>query len=191
MAENKDVEMFDLDFVDTDVKELTQNKYKNYVFVDIQGFKISRYHLMCKEFCLVDGDFIYHKLVKSYYKIDKMAGYYRRQANWLTNNFHKIRYDCGDIHINELKKIVYPQIQNKTILVKGAQKICWLERIFGDCGPIQCENVEELDDFDLTLKNSEPYNLCDYHEQVHGIFGGPCALATALMLKDLFTKNTN
>lgn len=192
MVENNDANMLELRFMDVDVDELIENKYyNNFVYVDVQGFRTFHNRFMCKEFCLVDGDFIYHALVKSPYSFNKMPAYYQRQANWLINQYHRIKYDCGDVHINELKEATFSRIENKTILVKGVQKISWLKHMFRDCGNIECVNVEDLDEFDLTDRRTEPYDVCEYHNKIFGWTQGPCAMTTALMLQDLTLKNSN
>lgn len=182
MAENEDIEMHDSES-DMDTDELTQNKYENCVFVDIQGFKTSHNRFMCKEFCLVDGKFIYHALVKSPSKFNRMSKDHQRQANWLIHNHHRIDNDCGDVHINDLKETILPKILGNIIIVKGAQKIDWLKQIFPDCqGLVGYENAEDLEDFDWSSRPSQSFDLCNYHKEAHGELGGPCALTTALML---------
>lgn len=182
MMENNDVEMLDLDFKDTDIDELNEKQHNNYVFIDVQGFKTSRNRFMCKEFCLVDGDYIYHALVKSPYSFSKMQLHYKRQALWLINHYHKLEYDCGNVHINDLKKHILPKIQGKTILVKGLEKISWLKDIFRET-PIDCENIEDLDDIDLYPKKQETYEMCSYHKRLFGWRGGPCSMSKTLMMQ--------
>lgn len=116
-----------MELMDIDIEDLCENKCNNYVYVDVQGFRTSRNRFICKEFCLVDGDFIYHTFVKSPYSFNKMPEYYRRQANWLMNRYHGIKYSYGDTYIIEMKQKMFAKVRNKTILVKGIQKISWLK----------------------------------------------------------------
>lgn len=191
MAESDNVDMLDLEFMDVDVDELIQKNYKNCVYMDIQGFRTSRHQFMCKAICLVDGDSIFHRLVKSPYSFNRMSKYYQRQANWLINRYHGLKYDCGDFHIIEVKDLIFPKIRDKIVLVKGAEKVSWLKHIFRDRGEIECVNVEDLDDFDLSLRKTEPYDVCEYHRKISGWTEGPCAMSTALMLRDLTLNNYN
>lgn len=188
MVENND-DLLDLEFMDVDVIEFSTKISQNFVYVDIQGFKTSRNRFMCKEFCLVEDDFVYHALVKSPYSISKLPKHYRRQADWLTGYYHGIKYGLGDVHMNDLKKDVFPRLLNKKILVKGLEKISWLKQIFHDYGEIEVMNVEDIDGFDLSKRNSEPYKVCDYHDKVFKLRNGPCAKSTALMLQDVTMKS--
>lgn len=192
MIETNDMDMdtLDLEFVDVDITELTRKSCENCVYVDVQGFKTSRNRFMCKEFCMVDGDFIYHALVKSPFPFKKMAKYYQRQATWLTDNHHKIRYDSGDIHIHEMRKDILPRLMNKTIIVKGSHKVSWVQQIFENCDGIYCMNIEDFEDFEPFERNSQLFDLCYYHNNVFTSAGVPCAKSIALMIQDFVLKRS-
>lgn len=190
MDEKMDVDS-DVDMMDIDTDYLSENICNNYVYVDLQGFRGRHNRFICKEFSLLSDDFIYHALIKSPYNFNKLPAYYQRQAKWLTNHYHGIKYDCGDKHIIEVKQTIFPKIQGKTILVKGAEKILWLKYIFRDCGDIDCVNAEDLDDFDFPRKRTESYDVCEYHSKIVSRMEGPCAMSTVLMLQDVTFKNTN
>lgn len=190
MIENSDVEMMELEFMDVDIPDLNQTKREDIIYVDIQGFKTSRNRFLCKEFCLIDGDFVYHALIKSPNKFKQMPLHYQKQANWLTNHYHGIKYDSGDIHINDLIIDMYPKMLQKVILIKGIEKMSWLQYIFRDYGEaLYIKNIEDLDQFDISTKNSRPYEMCSYHSAIFTWSGGPCAKSNALMLQDLTIKN--
>lgn len=192
MSKNMDfIEMNDVesDFMDIDIDDLLENKCENYVYIDIQGFRTSRNRFICKEFCLVDGDSMFHTFVKSPYSFNKMPAYYRRQANWLINRFHGIKYEHGDTHIIELKQTMFTKIHDKTILVKGIEKIAWLQYIFRDCGKINCVNIEDMD-VDLSLDKNKLFDVCEYHNRIFGGGNGPCAMTNALILQHLYDKNS-
>lgn len=161
----------------------------NFVFVDVQGFKTIRNRFMCKEFCLVDGEYKYHALIKSPYSFNKMPSHYRRNAKWLTNHFHGLPYECGDIHMIELLQKTYPKLMNKTVLVKGKEKVGWLQYMYRSCGEIECVNVEDLDSYDWRLRRDEPYEICDFHNVLFGWKECRCAMAVALELQDIVQKN--
>lgn len=181
---------FESDMMDIDVDDLVENKYKDHVFIDIQGFRTKGNRFICKEFCLIDGEFIFHTFVKSPYNFNKMPDYYRRQARWLMNRFHGIKYEHGDTNIVELKQKMFAKIHNKTILVKGIEKIAWLQYIFRDCGKITIQNIENLN-FNLNLTENDIFDVCEYHERIFGWANGPCALTNARMIQYLFNKNLN
>lgn len=182
------------DFMETDEAENVsslENKCDKFVFVDVQGFLTFKNRFMCKEFCLVDDDYIFHTFVKSPYSFNKMSSRYQREANWLTHHFHGIKYDCGDINIFELKEKIFPKIRGKTILVKGLQKVSWLKEIFHKCGGIDCMNIEDTP-CDLNLRSRTWHESCDYHTKIFGIWDkGPCAKSTALMIQDVALNNAD
>lgn len=189
MIEENDMDTLDLEFMDVDIPEFSRNSCENCVYVDVQGFKTSRNRFMCKEFCLVDGDFIYHALVKSPFPFNKMVKYYQRQAIWLMDNHHKILYDSGDIHIHDLREYVLPRVQNKTIIVKGSNKVSWVQQIFENCDGINCMNIEDFEDFEPFERNSQPFEVCHYHSNIFTSAGGPCAKSTALMIQNSVLQN--
>lgn len=161
----------------------------NFVFVDIQGFKTNRNRFMCKEFCLVDGEYKYHAIVKSPYSFHKMSSHYKRNALWLIENFHGLEYESGDIHMIDLLQNTYPKLMNKMILVKGKDKVQWLQYMYRNCGEISCVNVEDLDAYDWRLRRAEPYQKCDYHDDHYRWKDNRCAMASALELQDILRKN--
>lgn len=163
--------------------------YKDYVFVDIQGFKRPKNYLVCKEFCLLDDTgYKFHAIVKSSIEFKRLPSIYKRQAIWLMNNHHRIDYDAGDIDPFDLRDQMYPKVQNKIVLVKGLDKIRWLKHMFRLHGEIVCLDIDSLD-FDVSLKKEDPYDICEYHNRIFGWTQGPCAMSTALLIQDLAYKN--
>lgn len=180
--------------IDSPVDQMEEMSFEdsdcnNFVFVDIQGFKTIRNRFMCKEFCLVDGEYKYHALVKSPYSFNKMSSHNKQNASWLINNFHGLKYECGDVHMIELLQNTYPKLMNKTILVKGKEKVQWMQYMYRNCGEISCVNVEDLDAYDWRLRREESYQKCDYHDDRYGWKDYRCAMASALELQDILRKN--
>lgn len=138
---------------------------KNCVFVDLQGFKDGHEYVdyICKEFCLIDGDFVYNVIVRSPFPINEMSSkYYQRRAKLTTEKQHKISYDCGDIDLADLKREVFPRLQNKTIIVKGWVKSWWLHQLFGR--EINCVNIDRFKDFkSFDQQQQHHFEVCDYH----------------------------
>lgn len=188
MADNV-IDIHDLDTeleVDSGLVETSRN---DLVYVDIQGFKMPGNRLMCKEFCLLDDNgYTFHALVKSTTSFNRLPSFYKRQALWLMKNHHKIDYNFGDINPYDLCNQMFPKMQNKIVLVKGFEKVEWLKAMFRDYGEIECLDINNLD-FDASMKQVDPYNVCDYHNQVFTWTKGPCAMSTALMIRDLAHKN--
>lgn len=186
------IDIHDLDIemeVDTGF-DVTSTR-NDFVYVDIQGFKMPRNRLMCKEFCLLDdNDYVFHVFVKSTTSFKQLPSFYKRQAIWLMNNHHKIDYNFGDIDAFALCEQVFPKMRNKIVLVKGLGKVEWLKDMFRDYGEIQCLDINSLN-FDASLKQVYPFNVCNYHNQVFSWAKGPCAMSTAMLVRDLAHKNIN
>lgn len=181
------MDILEIDSPVDQMEEIEFSDCNNFVFVDIQGFKTIQNRFMCKEFCLVDGEYKYHALVKSPYSFNKMPSRYQRNASWLTKHFHGLKYECGDIHIIELLQNTFPKLMNKTVLIKGKEKVQWIQYMYRNCGEITCVNVEDLDAYDWRLRREEPYEKCDYHNK--GWKDYRCAMASALELQDILRKN--
>lgn len=163
------------------------DEYKDFVFVDVQGFRAPR-KFICKEFCLIDNDYEFHAIVKSTISFNQLSSDYKRNADWLTRFYHGIKFDSGDVDIKDVTRTIYPKIRGKTVLVKGEQKVNFFNYIFRRYPNINCVNIENLN-FDLNLHNEEPYDICDYHNEVFGWKEGPCAYANALKLTDILINN--
>lgn len=173
--------------IESDDDEMFHNSIENYVFADVQGFKTHNNRFICKEFCLIDGNDIFHAIIKSPYKFERLSSYYRRQAEWLTRNYHGLPFDCGDMHIIEVKQKAFPKVWNKTILVKGDEKVNWLEHMFRDCGEINCVNVENLN-LEHNFK-PDSNDICENHRESLTQKQFVCAKLNALMLQNLAKKN--
>lgn len=158
----------------------------NYIFVDIQGFKTYRNQFICKEFCLIDNDYIYHALVKSPYSFNKVPAYYKRQAYWLTNFYHGLMYEAGDTNIIEVKQNVYDRLQSKKVAVKGAEKIKWLQFMFRDCCEIECVNFDDLD-YDHDVKMSVLNKVCNFHDVK--LQSPECSLKNVLNMRNISSIN--
>lgn len=172
-------------------KRIVDFIHNQYVYVDIQGFKKPKNRFICKEFCLIDNDgYKFHAFVKPTISFKKLPNVYKRQAIWLMNNHHKIDYDFGDTDSFDLRDQMYPKLRNKIVLVKGMEKVKWLQYMFRLHGGIVCLDIDSMD-FDMTLKQSDPYDICNHHNRIFGWTQGPCAMSTALMIQDLAHKNTN
>lgn len=128
----------------------------DYIFVDLLGFKSYRNRFICKEFCLIDNQYTFHTLVKSPYIFNKLLPYYKRHAFWLTNFYHSLSYDCGEISRIEIKEKLYKILANRKVAVKGAEKIKWLQAMFRDYCNIECVNFDDLD-YDHSLQKKILY----------------------------------
>lgn len=165
--------------------EVNKLSADEYVFVDIQGFKTYKERFIIKEFCMLVGDYMFHTTVKSPYCFQKLPPFYKRQATMLTNRFHGLSFDSGDMHICELIEKAYPFMQGKKVLVKGKAKKTWLHHIFRNCDDINCINIEDLYG-QVMYVNEKMYPNCGQH--MNNLISH-CAFSNALKLKDKFDSN--
>lgn len=83
----------------------------NYVYVDIQGFRLPMDHFICKEYCLINDDgYKFHKIVKSQESFDRLPSIYIYQAIWLMRHHHKIGFDRGDIDPFDLRREIFSKL---------------------------------------------------------------------------------
>lgn len=155
----------------------------NIVFIDIQGFRAHMPTFIVKEFCLIEGIDVFHHIVDSPFAFNRLPQTYKRQAHFLTKHHHGVRFDCGDITAKHLLALVFPRILNKTVLVKGLQKVEWLKTFFKKYGEITCYNIEDLIS-NWKVKRQEEYECCKYHSHIYGWNSGICALSIALKIKE-------
>lgn len=163
--------------------DLFIDKNTSYIYIDVQGFKITNNFFMCKEFCLLDGDYMYHALIKSTQPYRSLTQFYRKQVNWLSNNHHRIKYGIGDVDIKDLKEL-YPRLNKRTIIVDCRDKIVWVQNIFRECGDLVIENLNELKNSSyINSKNSNQiYEQCEYHMSLRT--PGRCAITKVQMMLD-------
>lgn len=173
-----------LELMKIDVEDLITNPCNDFV----QGFKTYENLFICKEFCLVNGEYKFYAIVKSPYSFYKMPYNYQRQAHWLVKHHYSIKYEDGDVIAMELETKIFPKLQNKTILVKGNKKVEWLKTIFRRFGEIKCINIKKIG-FDLNVEQSEPFEICINHKKNSKWKQCTCAMSTALSLQDLAYKN--
>lgn len=155
----------------------------DFVFVDLQGFKAKRQTFIVKEFCLLDGGYQYHAIIKSPFKFDRLTDTYKRQANYLTKHFHGIPFDLGDISREQFTEVTFPRIKERRILVKGSEKVYWMKKVFQKKGEIDCVNIEDLI-WNWHVESHEEYEICEYHNLKFGWSPCVCALSNAIKIKE-------
>lgn len=101
----------------------------SYAFIDFQGFKDNSNRFIVKEFALITKNLKFHDIIKSpNITLDEK---HERQAKWLTENYHGLKWTCGHISLFELRNTIQPILQNKTVYLKGLEKVKWLQYILG------------------------------------------------------------
>lgn len=160
-----------------------------WVYIDMQGFKVNKNRFMCKEFCLISSDETFHAIVKPWFSYKKLLSHYKRQIDWLTKYYHGIDFESGDMHIDELAEIVYPKLTGKIAIVKGNEKMQWLQYIFRKHGEIRCRNIEEFNCDEINDQTHESHALCEYHNARFGWSQCRCALSNTLKLQIISNIN--
>lgn len=161
-----------------------QDTYNDFICIDILGFRAKSGVFVCKEFCLIDKEYIFHTLIETPPIFPKLNSMYRYHLEYNLKYGHQLSLECGDITISNLICQVLPKIQNKIILVEHFVTAKFLNYIFRHCSRINCITLDEIGCKTNSIKKKITYALCDYHNKVYGWDrDGPCALSTALKLK--------
>lgn len=169
----------------------------DFVFVDVQGFKTTGNTFIVKEFCLVLYDqngSEFHVLVKSPCNLVDLSEGYRREANWLTCARHGLLFDSGNTTLADLVEQTVTHIHGKTVVVKGAEKVEWVRKIYENYDAIDCVNVEDLHpSFQFAARvNSDIKTICSHHSEI--TFKDVlcfCALSHARELRDFYLEMYN
>lgn len=120
----------------------------------------------------------------------RLSSHLRKQADWLTQNFHGLNFEDGDMHTIELTEQIFPKLNNKMILVKGDEKVQWLEYMFRLCGKINCINIENLN-IQYNCRENDAHNFCEHHRWIAEGTLAVCAKNNAMILQHLAKKNVN
>lgn len=173
----------------TGLNMFSEEESHSFVFIDIQGFRAYAPTFILKEFCLVDGENIFHHIVKSPFSFHRLDEAHKKQALFLIKHHHGIRFDCGDISVRQLIKDIFPKLENKTILVKGLQKIFWLKELFKKEGDIKCLNIDDVIS-KWRVKAREEYETCEYHKHLYKWDSDICAHSIALKIQENYISHS-
>lgn len=167
-----------------------ENKNNEYVFADVQGFKRACNEFVVKEICIISGNVEFHELVKSPCQYSELDWIYRRQANYVTDKHHGLKFDAGNISRDELIERTLEYVTGKVVLVKGVEKVWWLNQIYGGYCDFKCVNIENEDYFVRQMTNFlEIMRICPYHLRFKKYYGCRCALSNARSLRDFFLSD--
>lgn len=164
----------------------------DYVFVDVQGFKIFGDIFVPKEFCLLHEDFEFHAVVKSPCEYKQLLSLDKRGINWLTSRYHGLHFNAGTISIAVLAECTLEHVDGKIVIVKGTEKVKWVQDIYKKwCNTsIHCVNIERTDPlFRFQLKpRIDIDDICPHHQHICQSKICHCALSHAHDLRQLFTN---
>lgn len=184
--------------IEEGVESIEMFDNEDYVYVDVQGFKTTGNTFIIKEFCLLDGDYEFHTLVKSPCTFNELPEAYKREANWLTIAHHGLRFDSGHTTLTELVSQTAEHVHGKKIMVKGVEKCKWVRKIYENLD-LECVNVEDSMTsspstfcYEVAVKqNSDIANICPYHRMIvlkNRNGGCNCALSHARQLRDFYVE---
>lgn len=149
-------------------------------FVDVQGFKDNSNRFILKEIAVLTSNSSFHDVIRSPFSIEHLNEKRRRQTEWITNNYHGIKWSDGTMSMTELRKIIKPMLHHKIIFVKGAEKVQWLRFILEDKKKrIMIVNLDCV-----RFIENKYENICKKHLNENMC----CALQNVLVLVEFFIR---
>lgn len=168
-------------------------------FIDFQGFKDNSNRFIVKEFALITKNIIFHDIIKSPdITLDES---HEKQAKWLTENYHGLDWTCGEISFTKLRNTIQPILQNKTVYLKGSEKVKWLQYILGMNNKSNVDNrinIVDLESLNCSIslhkKDIDKQNklyVCENHRSIKYKKNEicHCAMENVLILTDWYMKN--
>lgn len=145
------------------------------LIVDFQGFKDPANNFIVKEFAVTssDGQLLQHWFVRSPYSFSNLDLKTTRQCNWLTRNYHGIKWQDGDITIQSLHRQLLPILKDSIVYVKGLEKAKYLEEFF------QVSQVYDVENYPSLKNLHSPKVRCFFHRHTEDM---TCALNNVLKL---------
>lgn len=158
-------------------------------FVDLQGFKCENNRFIVKEICLISNtdetEHLY--IVKPPFHYNKLPLTYKKQARWLSNNFHGFDWKDGFISFRKAKNLLLSVLPKSgaIILVKGEEKKKWIDKIL-KCRVVCDFVIYNIEDLGYNYVYTEDSNNvhCKYHSEAF-----ICAYQNARNIKQWFVKN--
>lgn len=153
--------------------------------VDFQAFKDLYNTFILKELVIVslETDQVVHCLVKSPVYYHNLHPELRRRCDYLSKNYHKIRWGDGYVEFSDAIRLLRKTTQGSAkIYVKGSERVKYISDILGrkvlDLDKIGCPKAV---DWTLQIARQCPYfRHSNLPVQVH------CSFKNALTYKDWF-----
>lgn len=151
------------------------------IFVDLQGFKDSKNEFIIKELAIATNDWTQVFVVKPPYAYSTLTKEEKKQVNWLERN-RGIFWSEGFIDYKEFGRFIQLYLENKSIFVKGCEKVKWIKKICENCnitdfGEKGCPNLTVL---------HEKYKSCELNCIIHK---KQCALKNSICLRKWYFDN--
>lgn len=165
-----------------------------YTFVDFQGFKDNLNRFIVKEFALLTKNLKFHDTIKSPNII--LDEKHKREAKWLIENYHGLKWSCGHISLSKLCNIIRPILLDRTVYLKGEEKVNWLQYILGFNKKSTFKvNIINLDTINCPISlhkediySQNKYHACKNHENIKNKKkpNCHCAMTNVLILNDWY-----
>lgn len=182
-----DLELSDLEIAMFNAELDNSTRKNNFAFLDIEGFITQNDVFILKEICFIDNDYKFHTLVKSPHSIFKLSEKDRSFINYTTLKYNGLRYNDGQMHINDVIHQLYPKFKDKIVLVRNWLKVNRLKHIFRRCGDFDCDDItnQGVRMFRYDIEMREP---CVYHRKSKSGAHYQCALRAVEQMQEL-SKN--
>lgn len=156
---------------------------RDHIFVDLQGFKTDGNNFIVKEFAYDTLEYTQLFLIKPPFPFSKLTESEKRRTRWLEQHFG-LSWKEGYVDFKEFKRVIVNHIKDKTIFVKGMEKIKWVHELYPNCtvidlGEKDAPNLQEL--YRKYCSNDCIFN-CVYHKK-------SCALKNVLCIKKWYLDN--
>lgn len=162
-----------------------------YVFIDLQGFQGSNNKFIPKEICILTSEIEFHNIIKSPCQYYQLPSACKRSANFLSQSYHGLEFNHGELPLTEFLTRVLPHIERKICVLRGDRKILWLQQIFnGFNNSIQFLNIDSLRlDFEFREeKLHDIRRICPHHEQIASEMICRCSLSQAKQMQQFFAQ---
>lgn len=155
----------------------------NTIIVDLQGFKDSSNEFIVKEFVIATEEYTHIFLIKPPYAFSQLTHEERKRVWWIEKHLG-YRWSEGYIDYKEFRRIIKPYLNGRKIIVKGEEKITWVQELCDH------ENVIDITDKNIPnfkeLHNKYCKELFSLNCFVHIKY---CALKNVLCIKKWLLEN--
>lgn len=154
-----------------------------HIFVDLQGFKTKENEFIVKEFAYSTQEYTQVFLIKPPFRFSKLTESEKRQTRWIEKHLGILWHE-GYVDYREFRRLIDNHLKDKTIFVKGMEKIKWINELHPNCtvidlGEKDVPNLQEL--YKKYCSNDCIFN-CVYHKK-------SCALKNVLCIKKWYSEN--
>lgn len=149
----------------------------NKIIVDVQGFKNKDNEFVVKELAIATKEHTQVFSIKPPHSFFTLTDTERKHVKWIERN-RGYRWSEGYIDYREFRRIIKPYLNDQKIIVKGLEKIKWVQELCGhrNIVDITDNGIPNLDTLsEMYCKNNFTFN-CFSHKK-------HCALKNVLCIK--------